>query len=369
MTRRSDMVIPYMVICLLLQHPTRSASSDDPYVRHVGRRFYPPRSRDDDVAMTEEPCRAGRLCVGPGTSYPLGRQVGVLFSSVFTVPDLPQVHDPVDEFTYYDYFNIFWPTATTSSSDATLDVTHKSSARSGGYSGYMNQFVPQLMLGNALANSSNYPDYDPQWIELETWHIGAQYFMGLCPHDTATRATTNNTTSTSSNSSCPDSWIAKAATGELIPVEPGEVIETTIRLVELRGRRWEWHLRIGVVGQPHRTSVVVADRPFLGLVPSTRSWKEDAYGHVYSGSCLENYGMTSSQNYPPVWQIRMEIWSSGRRRVDWMGWRMSTNPVCPWQPKSIVTSNHTSTIQWAMWEANLEQLAFDTSVQRNLDVN
>ena len=29
----------------------------------------------------------------------------------------------------------------------------------------MNQFVPQLMLGNSLTNSSGPPDYKPQWID------------------------------------------------------------------------------------------------------------------------------------------------------------------------------------------------------------
>ena len=44
--------------------------------------------------------------------------------------------------------------------------------------GRYNQFVPQLMLGSTLCNSSNAPDYDPIWCKLSTWHIGAQYFMG-----------------------------------------------------------------------------------------------------------------------------------------------------------------------------------------------
>ena len=276
----------------------------------------------------------------------------------------------MDEFTYYDYFNIFWPTATTAtptsrsrSTDSTFGTTNPSTpAPSGGYSAYMNQFVPQLMLGNALANSSNYPDYDPQWIQLETWHIGAQYFMGLCPHDDATTSinTTTTTSNTTFDSSCPDSWVPKAATGALIPVEPGEVIETVIRLLHIAGlqgqHHLQWQLSIGVIGQAHRTSMLVVDRPFLGLVSSTKSWNEDVYEHVYVGSCLENYGMTSSKNYPPKWQIRMEIWSPERHAVvDWKDWRVSPNPVCSFQPKSTVTSNHTSTMQWAIWEANLEQ--------------
>ncbi|KAI2508360.1 hypothetical protein MHU86_6034 [Fragilaria crotonensis] len=221
------------------------------------------------------------------------------------------------------------------------------------------------MLGNALANSSNYPNYDPQWIELETWHIGAQYFMALCPPDTASSSTTMSTppnTTTASNTSCANSWIPKAATGDLIAVEPGEVIETTFLLVERKGHLLEWQLSIGVLGQPHRTSVLVVDRPFLGLVPSTTLWDEIAYEHVYVGSCLENYGMTKSKNYPPAWQIRMEIWSPGRL-VEWKDWSVSHNPTCDWQPKSTVMSNHTLLMQRAIWKANLEQVALAPTVQ------
>ena len=70
-----------------------------------------------------------------------------------------------------DYFNIFW--------------------RQQPPGGYYNQFVPQLMLGNVLANSTNFPDYEPQWLQLNQWHIGAQYFMGLtCPQNTTTTKTT-----------------------------------------------------------------------------------------------------------------------------------------------------------------------------------
>ena len=295
----------------------KGASYDDVSFQPVGHRF---PARADVDAITA--CHAGTLCVGPGTLYPLGRQPGVLFSSTFAVPALPEEHDPV-ETTYYDYFNIFW--------------------RSNPVGGYMNQFVPQLMLGNALANSSNYPDYDPYWIELETWHIGAQYFMGLC-----------------NGTACGDSWIAKAATGELIPVVPGEVIETSFQLVPVRGRL-EWHLRVGVLGQPHRSSIVVADRPFMGLVESTTSWEEDTYSYVYVGSCLENYGMNSSTNYSPTWQIEVKTWSKEPASF-WQDWRLDQKPTCAWQPKSTVVSNCTSTRQWALWKATLESRQFGQAV-------
>ncbi|KAI2508361.1 hypothetical protein MHU86_6035 [Fragilaria crotonensis] len=123
-TKRTHQVMAFFLgmipftIYLLLNVP-RIATCDDQSSRPTGRRFFPPRSGGDVIDARDESCHAGRLCVGPGTLYPLGRQVGALFSSLFTVPDLPQEHDPVDKFTYYDYFNIFWPTAGLQAASAT----------------------------------------------------------------------------------------------------------------------------------------------------------------------------------------------------------------------------------------------------------
>jgi hypothetical protein len=43
--------------------------------------------------------------------------------------------------------------------------------------GRMNQFVPQLILGNALDGSSGAPAYKPKWGEHKTWSFGAHYFF------------------------------------------------------------------------------------------------------------------------------------------------------------------------------------------------
>ena len=102
---------------------------------------------------------------------------------------------------------------------------------------------------------------------------------------------------------------AKGATYDDVSfVVPGEVIETSFQLLPVRDRL-EWHLRVGVLGQSHRSSIVVDDRPFMSSVESTTSWDEDTYSCVYVGSCLENYGMNSSENYSPTWQIEVETWS------------------------------------------------------------
>ena len=45
--------------------------------------------------------------------------------------------------------------------------------------GRMNQFVPQLMIGHPLCDSTNAPAYDPLW-RLETSYVfGAQYYFQI----------------------------------------------------------------------------------------------------------------------------------------------------------------------------------------------
>ena len=58
---------------------------------------------------------------------------GIVYEAVFDVPELPKKQDDI---CFYIYFNIFF--------------------RGKGH-GTMNQFVPQLMLGNSLTASSGPP--------------------------------------------------------------------------------------------------------------------------------------------------------------------------------------------------------------------
>lgn len=281
-------------------------------------------------------CHAGALCVGPGQLYPLGRVPGVQWSSRFVVPSLPAKFN-TNTMTYYDYLNVFW--------------------RTNPKGGYMNQFVPQLMLGNALANSTNAPFYKPIWIKMSSWHVGAQYFMGLCG---ASSDCSNN------------NWIPKAATGELVAVTPGEVVETSFELKEEQGccknsTRYVWELRIGVVGGgPQRQSIVIADRPFMGLLNSTTSWGEAIYDDVYVGSCLENYNMQSAASYPPKWEIDVTVKDApGRDEMFWHDWRLEHEPGCPWQPISSISNEiEEKTGQHVTWKAELRNNAtlFDTTL-------
>ena len=305
------------VAMILLAAGATLASAELPPT--IGLRGPPSLSTHD----RNETCHAGALCVGPGRMYPLGRVPGVKWSSRFVVPRLPQKFD--SSMTYYDYLNVFW--------------------RDNPQGGFMNQFVPQLMLGNPLANSTNAPEYKPIWKELSSWHVGAQYFMGLCD-------------GSSGEYDC-KKWIPKAATGKLVAVEPGEVVETSFSLKEEKHCCQEpslvWTLNIGVVGGgPDRQSVVVADRPFMGLLNSTYSWGEATYDNIYVGSCLENYNMQSPKNYPPKWKIGVAVVDGpGRDETFWQDWRLEHGPSCPWQPVSTLANAVDKRSQHVKWKAVL----------------
>jgi hypothetical protein len=58
-------------------------------------------------------------------------------------------------------------------------------------------------------------------------------------------------------------------------------------------------LGMGVVGDDTRTSTVVADKPFMGLVPeSTTSWAEEEYSQCHVNTCWELYGVTDEEHFP-----------------------------------------------------------------------
>ena len=50
-----------------------------------------------------------------------------------------------------------------------------------------------------------------------------------------------------------------------------------------------WRLTMGIVGDAVPPSVVIADRPYMGLVPTAQSWGTAAFSTAYPGSCWELY--------------------------------------------------------------------------------
>ena len=56
---------------------------------------------------------------------------------------------------------------------------------------------------------------------------------------------------------------------------------------------------MGVLGDPNRTSTVVSEQPFMGLVPDdTTSWKEEEYNMTNVNTCWELYGVTDEDHFP-----------------------------------------------------------------------
>ena len=152
--------------------------------RRLGQRY----SRGHPLVGSSPPtgCHGGSC--GGMAHYPVGDDI--MYYSVFDVPEKPRKADGI---CYYIYFNIFF---------------------SGKGHGTMNQFVPQLMLGNSLTNSSGTcepvsvacgvvecaigvsrlgqfvllltwiltsgaPDYLPKWIQHDDWVFGSQYFFEI----------------------------------------------------------------------------------------------------------------------------------------------------------------------------------------------
>merc|ERR1719476_253441 len=102
--------------------------------------------------LKDDKCKAG-ACAGV-TYYPV--DPGNEWYAEFDVPRLPA---KIDDITHFIYFNIFF--------------------RDSKPHGKMNQFVPQLMLGEPLCGSTGPPLYKPKWEHHTTWIFGSQYFFEI----------------------------------------------------------------------------------------------------------------------------------------------------------------------------------------------
>ncbi len=77
---------------------------------------------------------------------------------------------------------------------------------------------------------------------------------------------------------------AKAAAGEWYNCTEGDILWTEYSLDE----QWAWTLSMGVVGDPSRTSTLLVEQPFMGLLSSeTTSWTEPAYSAAHLNGCWE----------------------------------------------------------------------------------
>jgi len=264
------------------------------------------RSRRFFYENQEDHC-AGGLCAGIA-SYPVkvnGESTD--FYAEFDVPGIPR---NVRGTTQFIYFNIFFPNSEPS--------------------GIMNQFVPQLMAGNPLCKSSGVPLYKPIWEEHDTWVFGSQYFFEI-------------------RNGSSGKEIPHAATGELFPTRKGEVLWTHFVLDE----DWVWTLKMGVIGDKERTSVLKVFQPYMGLLPEdeTKSWSEATYNKCDVNSCWELYGIKDRNNYPSTGSTyHMRISVKEENAINWVtNWTENEKPTCPGHPYSSISESHSPLKQDIIW--------------------
>jgi hypothetical protein len=184
-----------------------------------------------------------------------------------TVPGLPVAGS--DEITYYIWTDIFF-------GDASL--------------GRMNQFVPQLMFGNVLDESSGPPKYLPKFHNhYQTWVFGAHYYFQI--FDDVKKTSESH-----------------AAYGPLFSTWPGETLFTNFEIVPSKQDEDQtegdpqWILTMGVVGDETRISQLIIPRPYMGMginwdEPS-KSWLEPSYKNMCINACWELYGAKDSAHLP-----------------------------------------------------------------------
>jgi len=193
----------------------------------------------------------------------------------------------------------------------------------------MNQFVPQLMLGNPLSGSTGPPAYDPVWSTEKSWVFASQYFMEL-----------QNATS--------GEVVAKAAAGQKFPTAAGEVLWTSFA----RSADFVWTLAMGVKGDAARTSVVFAPKPFLGFVDAwSSSWDEDAYAEAHLNSCWELYGVETRNAYPATGSVYdMRTVQTAAPLFPFADtWSNVEEPTCPGHPEGKFSVASNATVQDVTW--------------------
>ena len=266
-------------------------------------RFSTARSSSRGIAKTDD-CKAG-VCGGMA-QYAVAP--GMKFYTTFNVPGLPLNQSAIEnDITFFIYSNIFFDRNPGQCPDCK-----------------MNQFVNQLMLGQPLYGSTGAPDYDPLWMPVTTWIFAAQYFMEIYPNGTA-----------------------KAAAGPWFNCTEKDILWTEYAL----DTNWVWTLSMGVVGDSSRTSILIVEKPFMGLLESeTSSWAEPAYSSANYNSCLELYGIApyGGTHYPSssmVYDLRTTL-GPNQAPVDWQtNWSDVEYATCPQHPNSTFSEIHNATRQ------------------------
>ena len=149
--------------------------------------------------------------------------------------------------------------------------------------GRMNQFVPQLLLGEVLSGSTGPPDFLPIYSTFDTWVFGSHYFFEIFNESTG-------------------QVDAHAAYGGLFPCNEGETLFTSFDVDPAGKFGPAWILSMGVVGDETRVSYLRVEQPYMGLgvnfsVPTT-SWNELNYTDICHNSCWEIYGGIDADHLP-----------------------------------------------------------------------
>jgi len=268
-------------------------------------------------------CQGG-LCVGMHngpheggpSSYPVGtKSTGyTTVSSTMTVPDYPKTTQGI---CYYIWTDIFFG-----------DMSQ----------GVMNQFVPQLILGNALDGSSGPPLYKPKWGQHDTWKFGAHYFFEVL-----------NATSGKRDS--------HAAYGDLFNTTPGELLFTSFMANSDGPHGLSWTLKMGVVGDSSRLSKVQVDQPYMGLgvhwdLPTT-SWTELNYTNMCVNSCWELYGANDRDHLPGSgshYNIKIERPITAVSSFKWTTKWDEDEGVQKPCPNCTISEYHNDTEQHILWD-------------------
>lgn len=256
---------------------------------------------------SSDDCKQG-LCGGMA-NYPVAP--GMKFNTTFNVPGLPLNKSAIqNDITFFIYQNIFFDGGPGQCANCK-----------------MNQFVNQLMLGQPLYGSTGPPNYNPLWMPVETWIFAAQYFMEIYPNGTA-----------------------KAAAGDWYNCSEGDVLWTSYELSE----DWVWTLGMGVVGDPSRTSTLVVEKPFMGLLPETTSWMEPAYSVAHYNGCWELYGVApyGGTHYPSSSSVYDMRTARGPQQAPfpWQEkWSNIEYATCPGHPNGFFSEIHNDTQQDVGW--------------------
>jgi hypothetical protein len=202
----------------------------------------------------------------------------------------------------------------------------------------MTQFVPQLILGNALDGSSGAPDWKPHWGEHATWSFAAHYFFEVLDEQGKT--------------------VGHAAYGKMFPTRAGEKLFTSFDASAGAGGAPEWTLRMGVIGDDTRVSELHVAQPYMGLgahwPTPTNSWAETNYSNLCINMCWELYGAVDRAHLPSSGATyELNVTRGAKQSYPWVSqWDEDEgfNKSCA---SSKATESHSDTAQRVRWDIDV----------------